>query len=242
MVGPRTLITFGSEFDSRSAHYTNQYVEYSPLLFTNKYLDAIKRHERLGPILYGINPLWEKRQRWVKEFSWAVPTDESILAIKNLVVEQGLDGVVEMGAGTGYWASCLAQVNVSCVCYDSFYWKVKPSHFHFKVEKGGPPKVAQYPNHALFLCWPPLSLHTKKMGRPNLMGSKSLQHYKGDWVIYVGEDEDGCTGDDEMWKILNEKYEQHSYAEVYNFDGIHDSLFIYRRKNAQDNAPRPSLT
>jgi hypothetical protein len=47
-------------------------------------------------------------------YSWAVPTDEAIAAIANA----SPFGVVEVGAGTGYWAMLLRHRGVDVLAYD----------------------------------------------------------------------------------------------------------------------------
>jgi hypothetical protein len=61
---------------------------------------------------------WTKekgRSTLVKKYSWAIPSPESIEWIVKV-----LDGrpVVEIGAGTGYWAWLLTQAGVDIRCYD----------------------------------------------------------------------------------------------------------------------------
>jgi hypothetical protein len=61
------------------------------------------------------------------------------------------------------------------------------------------------------------------------MGGASIQRYTGEWVIYVGESEGGCTGDETMWALLDRDFSLVRRAPVYKYEGIHDELFVYRR-------------
>jgi hypothetical protein len=98
--------------------------------------------------------------------------------------------VLEIGAGTGYWSHLLRTSfpNTAVVAYDkdppTQQGKVvRPNDYHGKsrawttVLKGGPEVAAQYPGHALFLCYPPPD---------SAMGLLALRAYKGDTVCYVG--------------------------------------------------------
>ena len=71
--------------------------------------------------------------------------------------------LVEIGAGTGYWALCLAQCGAEITAYDlnppapdseaanTFHGRLPT----FTEVKRGGPKAASGAKHALFLCYPP---------------------------------------------------------------------------------------
>lgn len=71
--------------------------------------------------------------------------------------------MVEIGAGTGYWARCLAERGVEITAYDlnppapdsdaanAFHGRLPA----FTEVKRGGPKAASGSKHALFLCYPP---------------------------------------------------------------------------------------
>lgn len=118
-------------------------------------------------------------------YSFATPT---VAALDKLA---SLAPLVEIGAGTGYWAHLLRTHATfeSIVAYDkdppSAQGRVlKPNDYHGKskawtaVRKGGPEVAAQHTTSTLFLCYPPPD---------NAMGLLALRAYKGDCVAYVGE-------------------------------------------------------
>lgn len=61
-----------------------------------------------------------------ERFAWAVPTDEAILAIAEL------GPIVEIGAGTGYWAWLLEQAGAEVLAFDA---ELGGNHW---VAEGGP--------------------------------------------------------------------------------------------------------
>lgn len=111
-----------------------------------------------------MNPLLEawsegrSRKESVRRYAWAIPTADALDAIA------ALGPVVEVGAGTGYWASLLAHRGVDVVCYDLYPpdgtdlngWHEGALKFH-TVHQGGPEKAGEHPDRTLFLCWPPRS-------------------------------------------------------------------------------------
>lgn len=89
--------------------------------------------------------------------SFAAPNEE---ALELLAARAPL---VEIGAGTGYWARCLAERGAHITAYDSNppapdSEATNAFHGHlpaFTDVKRGGPKAASGSKHALFLCYPP---------------------------------------------------------------------------------------
>lgn len=76
------------------------------------------------------------------------------------------------------------------------------------------------PSHALMLCWPPMSS----------MAETALRRYRGDRVIYIGEDGYGCTGSDGFRALLEDHWEQTATYEIPQWQGVHDAVYVYRRR------------
>ena len=96
----------------------------------------------------------------------------------------GLGPLVEIGAGTGYWAHRLRSIGVDIVAFDQapvdgertnrYHSRTRPwTH----VEQGDQTVLSGYADRGLFLCWPPLF--------------SSL----GDCLTYYGGDTVACIGD-----------------------------------------------
>lgn len=154
----------------------------------------------------------------VRAFSWAVPNWKALDAIER----HSPSGVIEIGAGTGYWAHRLALNDVRVMAFD-----IKPfengqaANAWFNVVQGGPEKAALHPDKTLFLSWPPYA---------ESMASDALQAYTGNTVIYIGEGWGGCTADDEFHDALNTYWKRVELVELPQYNGIHDSLFIFIRR------------
>ncbi len=96
----------------------------------------------------------EKRFDWrtciCSYFAWAVPNDAALQTLRNL------GPLVELGAGTGYWAWLLSRSGADIIAYD-----LADSHegqgYRFKhqsVQNGGSEVLRSCSNRALLLCWP----------------------------------------------------------------------------------------
>lgn len=157
------------------------------------------------------------RRELCKEYAWAIPTDEALDAI----AQYSPQGLVEIGAGTGYWAGLLRKRGLFVVAYDSSpYDNIHADAKWSAVETGGPEKAALWPQLTLFLCWPPYD---------DPMAALCLNAYAGDTLIYIGEGDSGCTGDETFHKELEAKWEEIGDISLPQWEGIHDGLYVYQR-------------
>jgi len=108
-----------------------------------------------------------------------------------LDVIAGHGPVLEVGAGTGYWAWCLRQLGADVVAVDTCPPEggaANEYHGHARawtqVDKGGPAMLARYPSRTLLLCYPPPDSE---------MALECLQVYTGEVVLYVGEWRGDCA-------------------------------------------------
>jgi hypothetical protein len=98
------------------------------------------------------------RRAGCSTYAWAIPSEEAL----DLIAQHG--PIVEIGAGTGYWARLLAGRGVDIICYDMYPpivdelngWHDKAGLF-YPVNGGGPEIAAEHPDRTLLLCWPPYS-------------------------------------------------------------------------------------
>ena len=177
---------------------------------------------------------YEARKNAVTHYAWSVPTEDAIRRI----IECG--PVVEIGAGSGYWASLIAQLGGDVVAFDQYKpGENKDFPFEqgwFEVQEGGPEKAAEHSDRALFLCWPPYNTS---------FAFECLKAYQGDTFVFVGEGSGGCTGDDDFFRLLGDHYswcddeetsdiealwEEVETVTIPRWEGINDYMTIYRRK------------
>ncbi|MBI4533314.1 MAG: tetratricopeptide repeat protein, partial [Candidatus Melainabacteria bacterium] len=162
------------------------------------------------------------RQVLTGKYSWAVPTEAALKAI----VDCG--DIVEVGAGTGYWAALLRQRGGSIVAYDSHPVPSSGNKWHWGASKGwteilpGNEAVAKdYPNHTLMLCWPPC-------GQP--MAYNALKAFTGSRLIYIGEGPDGITGNAAFHELLAKDWRLERTIKIPTWREQSDAVYIYRRR------------
>lgn len=166
------------------------------------------------------------RDALVARYAWAIPDNDALALIARYAP------VIEIGAGTGYWALLLRERGVDVLAYD-----IEPpttdahaNSYHrnelavgtawTEVLPGGPDMAAAHPERALFLCWPPYD---------EPMAAQCVRAYTGDTLIYIGEMAGGCTGDDDFHTLLATEWEERGRRWLPQWRGIHDGLFIYTR-------------
>lgn len=170
------------------------------------------------------------------QYAWAIPTLDAIQAIARY------SPILEIGAGTGYWASILRAYGVNIVAYDAAPPTTpqhnNPYHVGFagdrsrpafvpgttftEVLEGDASVVARYgASRTLFLCWPPYD---------DPMAYDCLRAYQGSSVIYIGEGRGDGTGDDAFHALLEQEWHQTERVELPHWDGTHDKLTVWVRQ------------
>lgn len=208
---------FGPAMSSFSDLYgTKQTLEDSLRGEANEYL--IRYDHLMNSNSYGVS--FEAREKMVRYYSWAIPNEAAINKLAELAP------IVEMGAGGGYWSYLIRKkVGFSgVVAYDrrieipNFWAKRRWTHTFY----GQPSKLKKHRNSTLFLCWPPYNTD---------MAARCLKYYQGNRLAYVGEGYGGCTGDDAFHDELEEKWNLEETIEIPQWWGVHDQLFVFRKKD-----------
>ena len=151
-----------------------------------------------------------ERSKLVKEYSWAVPTEDVIRYCAQF------DNLLEIGAGNGYWASLIEEMGGDVQATD----KSPPEETHTEVEQqiwqNLIPAIRERP---VLMVWPPYN-----EGVAAGVARQSPNH-----ILYVGEQRGGCTGEDEFFDIVEEQYGLVGKLDIPSYTGIHDNFFHYAR-------------
>ncbi|MPY95760.1 MAG: hypothetical protein GEV08_22715 [Acidimicrobiia bacterium] len=155
------------------------------------------------------NPLWLARARLgdgepvdqlIATYAFVVPTDEALRAI----AAASPRGVVEVGAGTGYWAHLLREQGVDVVAYDIApapsprnQWFAGSTPW-FPVRDGDHTVVGDHGARTLLLVWP-----TRNEDWPG-EAVTLFAAAGGTTVAHVGERPGGHTGDGRFHALLGE--------------------------------------
>lgn len=189
----------------------------------------------------------EVRDQAIAQFGFAIATAETIALVRSTAPA----GIVEIGAGTGYWAHLLHRAGVDVLAFDvappttgGNKWFPTTSTWHH-VEHADHRVVAEHATRTLLIVWPT---------KDEMWPVETLDLFAaagGMTVVYVGEHVGGRTGDDTFHARLGElttcrqcglglvdqpcvcdypaQWRRTARAELPRWPDCHDSLFIYRR-------------
>src|SRR5919109_4354077 len=137
---------------------------------------------------------------WRACFGFVLPTEPALRA----TAEASPAGVVEIGAGTGYWARLLHDRGVDVVAFDiapppspdnPWFAGVTP---WYPVRHGDESAVDRFPERTLLLVWPT---------RAEDWGAAAVERFAtagGERLAFVGEAHGGRTGDERFHALLGE--------------------------------------
>ena len=187
------------------------------------------------------------RLRGNEDLSYSIPNMSIICSIVEFLNVNYCSQIIEIGAGTGLWASLIQNVSkdkkydINFIATDKFdvgkglygykytYTNVENMDALHAIEK--------YKNsNCLFLCWPPSQEMVEK---GEYSAGEVLKVFKGDYLISIGENSYGdSTGDNLFYDELHENW---IHLEDEDIDmtiilqklprrSINDSICFYKRK------------
>jgi len=162
-----------------------------------------------------------ERQRYLARFGCAAWTPQALAA----VAAQG--PLLECGAGAGRWADALAEAHGADVL--AFDVCLPPAcvppggeaGVSPRVRRGdGPAEAARHPERALLLVYPTAAL-----------AERSLELYRGETVVYVGEGEGGVNGSPAFFAELRRDFAPAGPAlRLAPFPGGYEKLWVLKRR------------
>ncbi len=196
---------------------------------------------------------WDFQWSFAHRYSWSVPTSKALVAIKLFAT----GGVVEIGAGTGYWANLLRGLSVDVVAYDAHPVETGRNGFHSskkttvpvasftRVLRGGATACSRHPGRALMLCWPPHDWwNPNRTAAQKSMSDRALASYRGDQLIYIGQKAGGLTGSKTFHEMLSRDWVLARKLRMANFPGKPNALYLYTRRSSSvslDNRVAPPV-
>lgn len=154
-----------------------------------------------------------QRDELVDKYAWAIPNTEAIETIADF------EPILEVGAGNGYWAWLLRQLDVDVLATDlnapdedawSPVWKADARDV-----------VTDYPDRTLLMVWPEYD----ETWPIEALGA--YQSAGGDTCIYVGEGRGGCTATDRFHQMLHEEWALTETVAIPQYLGLHDRLEVW---------------
>lgn len=187
----------------------------------------------------------EARTDCCSRYSWAIPDADAIRVLANR------SPLIEVGAGTGYWAALLTAQGADVIATDlhppvlppgqaaqerpfgGFFSDPPPTgnHWHrhgmlyHPVEQADAAVTAVYPDRTLLLVWPPYD--------EPMAYRAAVAHIAagGRRLAYVGEGDGGATADDAFHELLDDAYVEIDQVALPQWPGMHDTLWVYEAKS-----------
>ncbi|MEW9530604.1 hypothetical protein [Microbispora sp. NPDC049125] len=157
--------------------------------------------------------LEEMRTLLYQAYAYAVPSPADIDWMERILNGRA---VADVFAGGGYWAWQLAQKGVNVLATDA----APPRQTYQPVLRMCAGTVIT--DRALFICWPPGN---------SSAAYEALRVYEGDLLIYCGEINDGCHGDDAFFAELHYNWRLMSMSPAHvTWDCLSDVLVAFERK------------
>ncbi len=186
----------------------------------------------------------------IRHYAFAVPDDRALDA----VVSWASAEIIEIGAGTGYWAHLLHQRGADVDAFDvapapsphnPWFAGVEPWH---PLQRGDETAIDAGAARCLLLVWPT---------RDETWPARAVQRFHahgGDRVAFVGDPPGGRTGDDELHALLGlldrcyrcayglvdgvctcdvvPIFEPAHRVSLPTWEGFDDELILFRRRSA----------
>lgn len=175
------------------------YDQITPVGIDNPYWDIVRQLPSVDNGLAGITPAGTTRGLPVgrylltRRYSWAIPSPGDITWLKDVLDGRGL---VEIGAGSGYWAWQARQGGIDVIAYepsDPADNEYTDGIEYVVTRRSGHTAAVRHPDRGLLMCWPT---------QGTAWAAQTLAGYKGDLLVYVGEGEHGHCADDDFFALL----------------------------------------
>ncbi|MFI6155117.1 hypothetical protein ACIBCA_20780 [Kitasatospora sp. NPDC051170] len=172
----------------------------------------------------GLGAPLPRRQDLSRIYAWALASHTALRWIADR-----LDGrpLLEVGAGSGYWAHLLRHQGLDVLATDAEartehngwtsrfrYTDVRPGH--------APADAAAHPDRALALLWPP---------HRDPMAADALRAYRGEALLYLGDGPGGLCADDAFFAELEARWRPVSSCPLtLRWLGNRDRALFYHRR------------
>ena len=178
------------------------------------------------------------RQEIIRGFAHTLPDPDTVSFVVSTLLgwhwKGEADGVVSIGAGTGYWEALIALSGFRVDAFDVAPPDRQPNEYHdtgtayYPIELGGPETAAGFPKRVLMMAWPP----------PGRLAIEALIAYSGKYLLYMGAMLDPeQNGDDEFFLELLRNWEMVAGIEPVRWQGSRDFVIFFKRRPPGVSSP-----
>ena len=161
------------------------------------------------------------RRRW----SYAVPTPESL----RMIADYAPAGIIEIGAGNGYWARLLAAEGTDVIAVDpnsvgsgtNDWYDEWDSETFYEVRQADHREVDHHGTRTLMISWPFMED----------WAAECLRLFTGSRFVYIGEDSGGACATDAFFELLQQEWRLITETALPRWMGLHDYIGFYQRRH-----------
>ena len=178
------------------------------------------------------------RDKYISKFGYPVLTKAVMKEITESLIDNNINTVLEVCAGTGWLSYNLQKVGIRTIATDNLSWEEDfkrdavndwaDNHYCDVISMDAAVAIKKYHEHVdcIAVSWPPY------MDPIGLKIFKAADKYSLP-ILYIGESEYGCCGSDNMWKFIGDKRCSCELEDDYicpsyvSWPGIHDRVILY---------------
>ncbi len=197
--------------------------------FTNDIIEIFAAIDSYEP--YFDIPWTMKRDNYTNTIGWFIITPELIYRLVSIIKDEKC---LEIGCGLGVLSYILKQQGCDIIktnIYSSKY-DVRPLFRYclediINIEAVDAVKRYNPEINILIICWPCYD---------DPFAYEAVKEFKGNKVIYIGEDKNGCCANDDFFDYLEKHFiGEYDYEIVKTWKSIYDYLAIYTRRPPQNS-------
>lgn len=167
----------------------------------------------------------KRRSQFIDIFGFSVPCREVVDDIKNFV---GKDKIIEIGSGRGIWSCLFRKSGITTIATDigstgGYYRNFDNVWTDIEIIECNVALKKYTDCNCIFMSWPPYL---------SSMAYNVLNTFKGNKMIYIGEDPGGCCADNDFFDLIDREWIQVTEYkhEIPKWIGIHDTIKYYIRR------------
>lgn len=198
--------------------------------------------ESMAPTLlreFRITGVYMPRREFIRNFGWCIPDARMIEEVAHFIGDRR---ALSVGAGRALVELLLHDRGVNIVATDSFDEEWRYTHelgpFLPVHEYSAAHAVRVFDPDVLVLVWPAYKASQFDTRIP--MASDALRAFRGHRIVYVGEDSEGCTGDQDFHDLVRNEWQDAADVEedinedalmIDQWPGLHDYVRLLVRRH-----------
>lgn len=170
----------------------------------------------------------KERKKFIQKYGFSIYSRETLDILAQYLKSQE-DPTLEIFAGSGYLSDKLSKRGVSIIASDKgaeSFQKYKINNVYKRDIECDVHALNLQEFSSVIMAWPEMNTNAYLVAQKMAAGQV---------LIYIGEDEGGCTASEEFFSEVNTNWEAMTELQNalnthhYNFLSVYDRFFVYRK-------------